>query len=103
MINVNVLYPNSEGSTFDKDYYLTKHTPTLQERLKGSLRGLTVDFGIAGGMPGAPAAFVCICNLTFDSVEAFQAEMAANGAEIMADIPNYTNVSPVIQISDVKL
>ena len=41
--------------------------------------------------------------MTFESVEAFEAAMASDGAEIMADIPNYTNAQPVLQISEIKL
>jgi uncharacterized protein (TIGR02118 family) len=42
-------------------------------------------------------------HLLFDSVEAFQAGFGPHAQEIMADIPNYTNVEPAIQISEVKL
>jgi hypothetical protein len=38
----------------------------------------------------------------FESLEAFQKTIVSSGAELMADIPNYTNTSPVIQISEVK-
>jgi len=36
-------------------------------------------------------------------VEAFQAAFGPHAKEIMADIPNYTSVQPVIQISEVKI
>jgi uncharacterized protein (TIGR02118 family) len=34
-------------------------------------------------------------------VEAFQAGFGPHAQEIMADIPNYTDLTPVIQISEV--
>ena len=34
---------------------------------------------------------------------AFQAAFAPHAATIMGDIPNYTNVQPVIQISEAKM
>jgi uncharacterized protein (TIGR02118 family) len=34
-------------------------------------------------------------------VEAFQAGFGPHVAEIMADIPNYTDLTPVLQISEV--
>jgi len=40
-------------------------------------------------------------HLYFDSVEDFQNSFGPNAEEIMADIPNYTNIEPVIQISQV--
>ncbi len=44
-----------------------------------------------------------MCHLLFDSVEEFSAAFAQHGAAIQADIPNYTNAQPVIQISTVKM
>jgi uncharacterized protein (TIGR02118 family) len=46
---------------------------------------------------------LAIGQLQFDSVEAFQASFGPHAPEIMADIPNYTNTLPIIQISEVKL
>ncbi|MBT7953315.1 MAG: EthD family reductase, partial [Gammaproteobacteria bacterium] len=43
---------------------------------------------------------VTVANLLFDNVEAFEAELAAHAEEIMGDIPNFTNIDPVIQIED---
>jgi hypothetical protein len=37
------------------------------------------------------------------SGDAFQAAFAQHNAETLADIPNYTNAQPTIQISQVKL
>ena len=41
--------------------------------------------------------------LLVTSVEAFGAAMGQYGAEIMGDIPNYSDAQPVIQISEVKV
>jgi uncharacterized protein (TIGR02118 family) len=42
-------------------------------------------------------------HLYSDSITEFQAAFAPHAEAIMADIPNYTNVRPVIQISEVKM
>jgi uncharacterized protein (TIGR02118 family) len=42
-------------------------------------------------------------HLFFDSVEAFQAAFGPHVKAIMADVPNYTNVQPAVQISEVKM
>jgi uncharacterized protein (TIGR02118 family) len=42
-----------------------------------------------------------MCHLYCPSVEAFQAGMGPHAQEIMGDIPNYTDLAPVIQISEV--
>ena len=59
------------------------------------------DKGLAGGGPGAPAPFVAACHLYFNAAADFQKGIAAHGTEIMGDIPNYTDISPEIQISEI--
>jgi len=103
MIKVTVVYPNNPGSRFDIAYYCKTHIPLVQRLLGTALKGVAVEQGIAGGTPGSPAPYLAIGQLQFDSVEAFQASFGPHAQKIMADIPNYTNVQPVIQISEVKL
>jgi uncharacterized protein (TIGR02118 family) len=103
MIKVSVFYPNSEGSRFDLDYYVNSHMPMVQAECGGALKSMSVDAGLAGGAPGQPAPYTAMCHLLFDSVEAFQGAFGPKAGTIMADIPNYTDVAPVIQISEVKL
>jgi len=38
-----------------------------------------------------------------ESAEAFQAAFAPHAQGIMGDIPNYTDIEPTIQISEVKI
>jgi uncharacterized protein (TIGR02118 family) len=64
-------------------------------------RFYTVDKGLAGGAPGSTAPYVGMCHIYCESVEAFQRGFGPHAKEIMADIANYTNVAPVIQISEV--
>jgi uncharacterized protein (TIGR02118 family) len=42
-----------------------------------------------------------MCHIFADSVEAFQKGFGPHAKEIMADIPNYTDIAPVMQISEV--
>ena len=55
----------------------------------------------SGGAPGAPAAYVAMCHIYCESVEAFQKGFGPNAKEIMADVANYTDLMPVLQISEV--
>jgi uncharacterized protein (TIGR02118 family) len=103
MIKVTVLYPNSPGATFDMDYYLGRHMPLVREKSGPACKGMTVDQGLAGGTPGSAAAYVAMGHILYDSVEAFQAVFAQHGQALLAGIPNFTNVQPVIQVSDVKM
>jgi uncharacterized protein (TIGR02118 family) len=101
MIKVSVMYPNTPGGRFDHNYYRDKHMPLVKARMGDACKSYTVDKGMAGGVPGAPATYVGMCHIFCDSVEAFQAGFGPHAQEIMADIPNYTDQSPVIQISEV--
>jgi uncharacterized protein (TIGR02118 family) len=101
MIKVSVMYPNKSGARFDHAYYRDKHMPLVQSRLGDACKYYTVDKGLAGGAPGAEATYVAMCHIFSDSVEAFQAGMGRHGQEILGDIPNYTDLHPVIQVSEV--
>jgi uncharacterized protein (TIGR02118 family) len=37
----------------------------------------------------------------FDSLQSFQGAFGAHAGPIMADVPNYTDIQPTIQISEV--
>lgn len=100
-IKVSVLYPYAEGQTFDMDYYCNKHVPMVGGLLGNALIGATIEKGVAGGAPDAPPPYVAMGNIYFETIESFQNSFGANAETILADIPNYTTIEPVIQISEV--
>lgn len=101
MIKVTILYPNGDGNTFDMDYYANKHMPMVAELLGDSLKLLAIDKGISGRTPEEPVPYLAIGYLYFDQLSAYQNSFGPHAEKIVADIPNYTNVQPVIQISEV--
>jgi uncharacterized protein (TIGR02118 family) len=101
MIKVSVMYPNKPGARFDHAYYRDKHMPLVKARMGAKCQYYTVDKGVAGGTPDAPATYIAMCHIFCDSVGDFQSGFGPHAAEIMADITNYTDLQPVIQISDV--
>jgi uncharacterized protein (TIGR02118 family) len=103
MIRVNVLYPRKDGAGFDWAYYTGTHVPMVSRKLGAALLSVSIEQGVAGGAPGSPPAFVAMAHLTFESIAAFQAAFSPHAAEIMGDIPNYTTIEPIIQISEVKV
>lgn len=103
MIKVSVLYPNGEGTKFDMDYYCNKHVPMVAGLLGDSVKGATVEKGISGAMPEEKSPFAAMGNLYFDSVESYLNSFGPNAEKIMGDIPNYTNITPVILVSEVKI
>lgn len=103
MITVSVLYPNKDGAKFDMTYYLNKHIPMVKKVLGSALKGVTVEQGVGGAAPGSKAAYSTICHLRFDSVPSFQSAFGPNAEAIQKDVPNYSSVEPLVQISEVKL
>ena len=101
MIKVSVMYPQKPNARFDHDYYRDKHMPLVQARMGAACRFYTVDKGLAGGAPGEAPTYVAMCHIYCDSIEAFQAGFGPHAKEILADIPKYTDLAPVIQISEV--
>jgi uncharacterized protein (TIGR02118 family) len=74
----------------------------VKQRLSphGLLR-VEVDKPLAGGDPNGPAPCVGMGHLYFHSMADFQKGMGAEGPALFADVPNYTNVTPQIQISEI--
>jgi uncharacterized protein (TIGR02118 family) len=103
MIKVSVFYPNNEGSSFDMDYYCNTHIPLVQKKLGAILKGVSVEQGVGGPEPGSRATYVAMGHLLFESVDAFQSAFEPHAEAIMGDIPNYTEIQPTIQISEVKI
>lgn len=101
MIKVSIMYPHTEGARFDHDYYRDRHLPLLQERMGAACLRYAIDRGLTGGAPGAPLPYVAMCHIYCESVETFQGSFGPHAAEIMADIPKYTDLAPVVQISEV--
>ena len=101
MIKVTILYPNSEGKTFDMTYYAEKHMPMIATLLGDSLKSYEIDQGIAGRTPGDPIPYLAIGYLYFDRLSAFQTSFAPHAEKIRGDVANYTNIQPVLQISEV--
>ena len=103
MFKATIMYPPTPSARFDMNYYIEKHMPMVKSKIGSSCIGFTVDAGLAGGAPGSHSPYMAIGSLTFESLEVFGSVMSEHGAEIMADIANYTDSHPVMQISEVKV
>lgn len=95
MISVHILYPKvDDSSTFDMDYYTSTHMPMLAEALGDACKGWGATM-IKGGQ------WQAIGWANVESQEALDAALAAHGAKIMGDVPNYTNVAPQLVVGDI--
>ena len=102
-IKVSVLYPSGDGKTFDMDYYCSTHVPMVAGLLGNAAIGATVEKGLGGAAPGSPPSYVAMGNLYFETMESFQSSFGPNAEKIMSDVPNFTNIEPVMQISEVMI
>jgi uncharacterized protein (TIGR02118 family) len=92
MIRVSVFYPAGDEYTFDHDYYKNTHVPMCTAAWNV---GAEIDKAISGPYTAAVHFF-------FESMESMQTAMGGPGtAAVMADVPNYTNATPVMQISEI--
>ena len=105
MTRISILYPNNKGSRFDIDYYIGTHMPLSIELLSGNpgFKGVCVERGLRGAGPGSDPAYIAMCHFLFDSVESFMAAFAPHVAQLQGDMSNYTDIKPIIQISEVLL
>ena len=70
MIRFSVLYPKTEGATFDHDYYANSHVP-LAVKTWG-LDGAQIDKGLDG-------PYEAVVHFTFESMDS-EASLAPSGA-----------------------
>jgi hypothetical protein len=47
------------------------------------------------------APFICITHVEFPTIEDFRRGLERHGEELFADVPNYTNIEPEIQFSEI--
>jgi len=102
MFKVAILYPNGEDKTFDMDYYEKKHMPMVAGFLGKNLKFYEIDKGIAGRTPNDKAPFVAIGYFYINDVAEYNKAIAQNRDTIINDFKNYTNIQPVVQISEIK-
>jgi uncharacterized protein (TIGR02118 family) len=103
MVKISILYPNNKGSRFNVPYYIETHMP-IAIKLLGAhqgFKGVSVEHGLSGAVPGSELIYIAMCHFLFDSAEDFWAAFTPNAEVLQKDIPNYTDIEPVIQISEV--
>ena len=101
LTKISILYPYAEGKTFDMAYYETRHMPMVAGLLGSNLVKYTIEKGVASGIPNTPMPFMAIGTFYVKSLNEYQSSIAPNREAIRSDISNYTDVSPIIFISEV--
>jgi uncharacterized protein (TIGR02118 family) len=95
MHKLTVFYPAGDGGTFDMQYYRTAHKEICFQSLDG-LERMEIDEGLEG------QRYLAVANLYFSSLETLQASLVnPKAGDAAADVPNFTNVTPLMQLSAV--
>ncbi len=74
--------------------------PLVKARMGDACKYYTIDKGLAGGAPGAPATYVGMCHIFANSVDASRPASVRTERD-HGRYSNYTDVAPVMQISEV--
>jgi len=100
-ITITVLYPNTQGSRFDVDYFVNTHIPLVEVKWGGKgLTSVKLLKGAGTADPATPPPYQVITVLGFESLQAFGAAVKESGAEVIGDVANFTDVKPIVQIND---
>jgi uncharacterized protein (TIGR02118 family) len=102
MFKVTILYPNGDDKTFDMDYYEKKHMPMVAGFIGKNLKFYEIDKGIAGRAPNDKPPFAAIGYFYISDVAEYNKAIAQNRDAVISDFKNYTNIQPVVQISEIK-
>lgn len=103
MVKVSILYPNQPGGRFDFDYYLNTHMPMSLRLLGDAILSASIERGLRDADPDKPPAFVALCQFVTETAEAFEGAFFPHAAVLQGDMPNYTDIAPVIQISRIEI
>ena len=84
------------------DYYEKTHMPMVAGFIGKNLKFYEIDKGLSGRTPIDKVPFVAIGYFYIGNVTEYSKAIAENRDAIINDFKNYTNIQPVIQISEIK-
>ncbi len=102
MFKVTILYPSGEGKTFDMNYYESKHMPMVAGFLGRNLNFYEIENGLSGRTSSDKAPYAAIGTFYIKDVSEYNKAIAQNRDTIIKDFKNYTNIQPIINISEIK-
>jgi hypothetical protein len=98
-----VLYPYSPGKHFDFDYCVNRHVPLTRRLGEGYGFNEAQVSNVRSGINGAAQQHMCPPTSVFHAKESVDRFLAANGAEILAGIPNYADLRPKSDVPEALL
>ena len=73
----------------------------LAEIYGDSMIKYEIDQGLSGRSAEEPVPYLAIGYMYFESLSDYTDKFGPNAEQILGDIPNYTNIQPTVQISEI--
>ena len=100
MYILTIHYPNSDGATFDFEYFHSKHLPEVGMAFRPFGLGWATVMRGEQSLDGSAPAFFAVTVLSFPTEQAARDAVASEGARtLMADLANFTSVTPQMQFN----
>jgi uncharacterized protein (TIGR02118 family) len=100
MYIITIHYPAADGATFDHEYYRTKHLPEVGKAFGPFGLGYASVLKGEASVDGTPPAFFVTTILSFREEQGAREAMASEGSKaLIADIPNFSSVRPLVQFN----
>lgn len=97
---ITVLYPNKPGVTFNFEYYRDHHATLIERLYSEGIAKIELRRGVATP-DNSPVPYIAIINIWIGSQQVFDEAGAKHGATLVADVKNFTNAMPTIQIDEI--
>ena len=62
-----------------------------------------MERGLGGAASGFAPSYVAMCHYLFDTADDFMTAFMPHAAELQGDMPNYTDITTIIQVSEVAI
>ena len=100
MYILTIHYPNSDGATFDFEYFHSKHLLEVGMAFRPFGLGWATVMRGEQSLDGSAPAFFAVTVLSFPTEQAARDAVASEGARrLMADLANFTSVTPQMQFN----
>lgn len=101
MVKLTVMYPYREGCRFDMDYYVNRHIAIHKE--DPAVLGIIIEQGCNAFRNGKDPGMVCVAHFFYESIGKLnESRTEEKGRRQLTDLVNFTDITPVDQISEVE-
>jgi uncharacterized protein (TIGR02118 family) len=92
---ITVLYPSGPDAKFDFDYYKSHHIPLIMRLYGKGVAKMEIRRTVSTA-DAPPAPYLAVINIWVGSQKAFDDATKKHAQELIDDVPNFTNMRPVI-------